>query len=101
MIRISAVALWDLVIAVLHFTVRGNSLHKSCENPAKSRTKQKRLTSNEHTIEKIDIVPPNAKQSHHTALMFMFLDNDALIKMSIKGRSLDNETRFPHSQCCT
>ena len=35
----------------------------------------------------IDCVPSNVQCSHHEALLYVFEDNEAVIKMMIKGRS--------------
>ena len=66
---IPAVELWDLVIDVLH--------------PTKQK---KRLTSEGMTLEEIHHVSPNAKQFRHTALLYIFEDSEAVIKMIVEGR---------------
>ena len=42
----------------------------------------------------IDCVPSNVQFSHQEALLYVFEDNEAVIKMIIKGRSPHNETCF-------
>ena len=39
-------------------------------------------------MENIDAVPSNVQSSRHEALLYVFEDNGAVIKMIIKGRSL-------------
>ena len=38
-------------------------------------------------MENIDLVPSNVQVSHQEALLYVFEDNEAVIKMIIKGRS--------------
>ena len=38
-------------------------------------------------IKDIDLVPSNVQSAHHEALLYVFEDNEAVIKMIIKGRS--------------
>ena len=38
-------------------------------------------------MDNVDFIPSNVKSSHHEALLFVFEDNEAVIKMIIKGRS--------------
>ena len=85
-----ALDLWDLIIAVLQIRV----------NPARGDlcTNQREVRSTPHTIQKrkqshgmindlnnIDFLPSNVQFSHQEALLYVFEDNDAVIKM--KGRS--------------
>ena len=77
---VPALNLWDLVSEMLHVNVRRNSSHEACET-TKHRTKQKRLKSEEHAMEKLDVVPPNTKQPHYTALLFIFEGDDAVIDL--------------------
>ena len=38
-------------------------------------------------MDNVDIVPSNVRFSHQEALLYVFEDNEAVIKMIIKGRS--------------
>ena len=38
-------------------------------------------------MENVDFVPSNVQFSHQEALLYVFEDNEAVIKMIIKGRS--------------
>ena len=76
--------------------------------PLRYKIKQRMsLTSEEQMIEEIDCVPPNAKPSRLEALVFVSEDNDAVIKMIIKGRSEEIPalcaclTHLIQSHCCT
>ena len=40
-----------------------------------------------NVMENIDSVPSNVQSSRHEALLYVFEDNEAVIKMIIKGRS--------------
>ena len=44
-------------------------------------------TLEEFCLREIDHVDPNTKLSHHNALLYIVDDNEAVIKMIIKGRS--------------
>ena len=69
-------------------TVRGNPLRNIHENPPNGQMREKKSeTSEEHIMEEIDSVPPNTEQSRHEALLYVFDQNDAVIKMIIEGRS--------------
>ena len=48
----------------------------------------------------IDSVPSNVQSARQEALLYVFEDNEAVIKMIIKGRSPNNETCFQDSQSC-
>ena len=39
-------------------------------------------------LDNVDVIPSNVQSSHQDALMYVFQDNEAVIKMIIKGRSL-------------
>ena len=38
-------------------------------------------------LDNVDFVPSNVQSSHQEALLYVFEDNEAVIKMIIKGRS--------------
>ena len=46
-------------------------------------------------LDNVDFVPTNVKSSHQEALLYVFEDNEAVIKMIIKGKKPDNEDMFP------
>ena len=86
--------LWNLIVAVLENT---NQSHKEWEDPFMNKHE---VRSTPHTIQKlkqsqgvfnvlnnVDCVPSNVQFSHQEALLYVFEDNEAVIKMIIKGRS--------------
>ena len=92
---IPALDLWDLIVAVLH----GNTYqgHKERGDPFMNRrevrptphTIQKRKQSQGATndLDNVDFIPSNVNSSRQDALLYVFEDNEAVIKMIIKGRS--------------
>ena len=94
---IPALDLWDLVIEVLHSSskqsnkskenVQGNLLH---DTPSRKRTKNQVKTPiqyNELELCNVDYVSSNAKLSRFGVMLYIFEDNEAVIKKIIKGRS--------------
>ena len=91
---IPALDLWDLIVAVLGNTNQSNKARGDlCPN-------QREVCSTPHTIQKrkqshgmindldnVDSIPSNVQSSHQEALLYVFEDNEAVIKMIIKGRS--------------
>ena len=76
-----ALELWDLIVSVF-----GNISHIS------DRTAQpvngKNISHNKiDVMQDIDYIPSNVQSSHQEALLYVFEDNEAVIKMIIKGRS--------------
>ena len=90
---IPALDFWDLVIHVLHSsptpigTVKSDALRLQCATHPKIRTKLNSFTLEESCLKEIDHVDTNAKLSHHSTLLYIFEDNEAVIKMIIKDRS--------------
>ena len=84
---IPALDLWDLILLVLGNTTQN---HDRTEKPVVCRDKnhvrhQSRGVSN--VLDNVDFVPSNVRFSHQEALLYVFEDNEAVIKMIIKGRS--------------
>ena len=91
---IPALDLWDLIVAVLGNTNQnriehGDLLKKKREVCSPPRTIHKRKQSQRviNDLDTVDFVPSNVQSSHHEALLFVFEDNEAVIKMITKGRS--------------
>ena len=84
-----SVELWDLVVEVLHFrAAQEDRLRKRVRKlNQRSNEAKTRLTSEEYIMKDIAFVPPNATQSRRTALLFIFDENEAVIRMIIKDRS--------------
>ena len=91
---ISALDLWDLIVAFL-----GNTSQNHTEQDDLLKNKRE-VCSPPHTIHKrkqsqrvindldnVDVLHSNVQSSHQEALLYVFEDNEAVIKMIIKGRS--------------
>ena len=87
---IPALDSWDLIVAVLGNT---NQSHKERGDPFMNK---REVRSTPHTIQKrkrsqgvindldnVDLVPSNVQFSHQEALLYVFEDNEAVIKMII------------------
>ena len=82
---ISALDLWDLIVFVLGNTIQ---THERTGKPVVCRDKDhvhSRGMFND--LDNVDFVPSNVQSSHQEALLYVFEDNEAVIKMIIKGRS--------------
>ena len=81
---IPALDLWDLIVSVL-----GNTI-QTPERPGRPVVNDKanqRSQGMTNVLNHIDCVPSNVQFSHQEALLYVFEDNEAVIKMIIKGRS--------------
>ena len=86
--------LWDLIVAVFrntnqNHTEKGDLLVNTHEVRSPPRTIQKRQQSQRviNDVDNVDFSPSNVQSSHQEALLYVFEDNEAVIKMIIKGRS--------------
>ena len=79
-----ALELWDLFVSVLgnvsRVSYRSGQLESDIHKHHKS---QKKID----VIKDIDAVPSNVQSARQEALLYLFEDNEAVIKMIIKGRS--------------
>ena len=79
-----ALELWDLIVSVLGNVSRASDRSGKPESddrkPHKSHNKI-------DVIKDIDAVPSNVQSARQEALLYVFEDNEAVIKMIIKGRS--------------
>ena len=76
--------LWDLIISVL-----GNASHvpeRSGQSDGETHKREKSQKKID-VIKDIDSVPSNVQSERQEALWYVFEDNEAVIKMIIKGRS--------------
>ena len=75
-----ALELWDLIVSVF-----GNMTQTTerTERPDRSQRSQGKT----HALNNVDRVPSNVQSSRQEALLYVFEDNEAVIKMVIKGRS--------------
>ena len=80
---IPALDLWDLIVSVL-----GNTI-QTPERPGRPVVNDKDQKSQGMTnvLNHIDCVPSHVQSSYQEALLYVFEDNEAVIKLIIKGRS--------------
>ena len=103
---IPALDLWDLVIEVMHSSsnqrtkskenVQGNLLH---DTPSRKHTKNQIETPiQHHDLEfcNVDNVSSHVQSSQSGAMLYIFEDNEAVIKMIVKRHKSNNETRIPN-----
>ena len=83
-----------LIVAVLGNTnqshkEQGDSLKNQREVRSPTHTIHKRKQSQRviNDLDNVDFIPSNVQSSHQEALLYVFEDNEAVIKMIIKGRS--------------
>ena len=84
---IPALDLWDLIVAVLGNTTQN---HDRTERPVVCRDKnhvRQQFRGMFNVLDNVDLVLSNVQFSHQEALLYVFEDNEAVIKMIIKGRS--------------
>ena len=91
---ITALDSWDLIVAVLGKTnqsskEQGDLLMNKREVRSTPHTVQKRKQSQGviNDLDNIDFIPSNVNSSHQAASSYVLEDNEAEIKMIIKGRS--------------
>ena len=84
---------WDLIVAVLHGNTCQSNQERGdqCTNLVRAAPhklqKRKRSQGMINVLNNIDCVPSNVNSSHQEALLYIFEDNEAVIKMIINGRS--------------
>ena len=81
---IPALDLWDLIVTVLHGNTHQNDQVRG--HPFKSPTRQK-IHGKIDDLHNVDFISSNVNSSREEALLYIFEDNEAVIKMIIKGRS--------------
>ena len=81
--ELPALELWDLIVSVL-----GN-MTQTTERQGRPviMDRSQRSQGKTNALNDIDCVPSNVQSSHQEALLYVFEDNEAVIKMIIKGRS--------------
>ena len=95
---IPALGLWDLIIEVFHSSpnqinkskgqVQGNLSRDTTSNKHTQNKNQGSNPGRQFDLHNVDCVPSNAKLSRFGAMLYIFEDNEAVIKMIIiKGRS--------------
>ena len=85
---IPALDLWDLIVLVPGNTIQ---THDRTEQPVvncdRDHGHNKRSQGMINVLNNIDCVPSNVQFSHQEALLYVFEDNEAVIKMIVNGRS--------------
>ena len=81
---IPALDLWDLIVTVLHGNTHQNDQVRG--DPYKSPTRKK-IHGKIDDLNNVDFISSNVNSSRKEALLYIFDDNEAVIKMIIKGRS--------------
>ena len=79
-----ALELWDLIVSVLGNVSRVSDRSGQPDNDVHKRHKSQKKID---VMEDIDSVPSNVQSSRQEALLYVFEDNEAVIRMIIKGRS--------------
>ena len=86
---IPALDLWDLIVFVFGNTTQNHDrTGQPVVNCDKDHGPNKRSQGMFNVLNNIDRVPSNVQFSHQEALLYVFEDSEAVIKMIIKGRSL-------------
>ena len=93
--EIPTLDLWDLVIEVFHSSPNRTDKIKGVREPwrnlsANIQPNMRKQIPTKHTnldLTNIDHVPSNGTPSGRSAMLYVFEDNEAVIKMIIKGRS--------------
>ena len=90
---IPALDLWDLIVAVHHGNTYQSNQERGdpCTNlvrvqPEKFPTRKKSHVKIDD-LDNVDFLSSNVQCSHQEALLYVFEDNEAVIKMILKGRS--------------
>ena len=79
-----ALELWDLIVSVLGNISR---ISDRSGKPVNSENKHHRFHNKIVAMKDIESVPSNVQSARQEALLYVFEDNQAVIKMIIKGRS--------------
>ena len=81
--RLPALELWDLIVLFLEACLRFQIEQGDLLMLKEIKNSQGKI----NVMENIDSVPSNVQSSRQEALLYVFEDNEAVIKMIIKGRS--------------
>ena len=85
---IPALDLWDLIVSVLGNIIQTHDrTGQPVVNCDKDHGSNKRSQGMINFLNNMDCVPSNVQSSHQEALLYVFEDNEAVIKMKTKGRS--------------
>ena len=78
-----ALELWDLIVSVFGSVTQTSDRTGRLVDAERSQKSQGKI----NVLKNIDCVPSNVQSSHQEALLYVFEDDEAVIKMIIKGRS--------------
>ena len=92
---VPALDLWDLIVAVLHGNTYQCNQERGdpCTNLREVRAAPHKLHKRKKShgmiddLDNVDFISSNVNSSRQEALLYVFEDNEAVIKMIIKGRS--------------
>ena len=97
---------WDLIVAVLHGNT--NQSNQACEDPCTNlvRAAPHKLPTRKKShgmidLDNIDFISSKVNISRKEALLYVFENNEAVIKMIIKGKKPFNETCFHNPHSCS
>ena len=79
-----ALELWDLIVSVLGNVSR---VSDRTGQPVIDVKKHQQSSGKINVMKNVDTVPSNVQSANREALLYVFEDNEAVIKMIIKGRS--------------
>ena len=97
---IPALDLRDLIVLVLGNTIQTHDrTRQPVVNCDKSHGPNKQSQGMFNVLDNVDCVPSNVQFSHQEALLYVFEDNEAVIKI-IKRKKPCNETCFQNPQSC-
>ena len=91
-----ALKLWDLIVSVFGSVTQTSDRTGRPVDTSRSQKSQGQI----NVLKNIDSVPSNVQSSHQEALLYVFEDNEAGIKLMIKRKESYNETCFQDSQSC-
>ena len=77
--------LWDLIVSVLGNTTQnhdGTERPVVCPHTSHKRKQTQRVIND---LDNVDFLPSHVQSSHQEALLYVFEDNEEVIKMIIKG----------------
>ena len=75
--------LWDLIVSVFGSVIQTSDRTERPVDIERNQKSQGKI----NVMENIDSVPSNVQSSRQEALLYVFEDNEAVIKMIIEGRS--------------
>ena len=93
-----ALEVWDLIVSVLGNVSRVSDRSGQPDSDVKKHHEFQRRID---VMKDIDSFHSNVQSSRQEALLYVFEDNEAVIKMIIKGKEPYNETCFQDPQSCT